>query len=77
MDPDATWTMVLQAYRDAEWPQVLELSDALRSWLDRGGFPPPGLKQTLGVDDAAAKVVTLAFCRYAHERARGEGSDAP
>lgn len=76
MDPDVTWTTLLHAYRDADWPQVLESSDVLQAWLNRGGFPPENLKRMLGVDGAATEVVALAFCRHARDQAREEGSYA-
>ena len=77
MDPDATWSMLLNAYRKADWAQVLESSDALQEWPNRGGFPPESLRQMLGIDDVATKAIVLAFCRHACTQAREEGSHAP
>ncbi len=77
MDPDATWTMLVDTYREEDWPQVVELSDALLSWLDRGGFTPQKLSQSWGIDTPATKVMVVAFCKYANGIGRGEVSDAP
>jgi hypothetical protein len=52
---------------------VLEVSDARQDWLNRGRFPPQNLKQMIGIDDAATKVIALAICRHAQECASEEG----
>jgi hypothetical protein len=40
MDPNATWRDLAQAFADDDWEKVDELTQALRHWLDRGGFAP-------------------------------------
>ena len=77
MDPDATWSKLLEAYRESNWSSVLTWAESLLGWLERDGFPPQQIKQLFGVDDAAAKVIAHAFANYAHKRARKEGSHAP
>ena len=76
MDPNATWTMLVDAYREEDWPQVIELSEALNGWLGRGGFAPTNVSQTMGIDKDATAVVVEAFCTYAIGKAGEEGSHA-
>ena len=40
MDPHATWTELLQALLDDDWPAALDAAETLAGWLRRGGFPP-------------------------------------
>jgi hypothetical protein len=40
MDPQAAWNEMLTAILQKDWIQVLELSEALLSWMKHGGFPP-------------------------------------
>lgn len=40
MDPQATLNDLLDAVADRDWDRVRELSDALLTWMERGGFPP-------------------------------------
>lgn len=40
MDPDATLRSLLKAVVAGDCEQVRELSEALTTWLDNGGFPP-------------------------------------
>lgn len=40
MDPQTTWDMLLRAWSRRAWDDVLDLSQALLDWLDKGGFPP-------------------------------------
>jgi len=44
MDPDAALDELFAAIVGHDWNQVNELSEALLTWLQKGGFPP----QTLG-----------------------------
>lgn len=48
MDPDATWTALLEVYRTRDWLTVWELADALLNWLKHGGFPPQTIGDALG-----------------------------
>ena len=40
MEPCATWTELLQALIDDDWPAALEAAETLAEWLRKGGFPP-------------------------------------
>ncbi|MCA8999490.1 MAG: hypothetical protein KDA80_21020 [Planctomycetaceae bacterium] len=40
MAPDATFRELLDAIADGNIDRTLELTDALSSWLKKGGFPP-------------------------------------
>ncbi|MBX3436988.1 MAG: hypothetical protein KF861_05825 [Planctomycetaceae bacterium] len=40
MDPQATWTELLEALIEDDWPAAAEAAEALAEWLDRGGFAP-------------------------------------
>lgn len=40
MDPQATWTKLLDAYEAQAWPVVREAAESLLVWLAKGGFPP-------------------------------------
>lgn len=40
MDPQATWTMLLDACQAQDWTAVEQTAQSLLGWLARGGFPP-------------------------------------
>lgn len=40
MDPQATWTELLEAFLNDEWPAACDAAEKLAEWLGRGGFPP-------------------------------------
>jgi hypothetical protein len=40
MDPQQTWTEMLEALKRKEWDDAKELADALYEWIRKGGFPP-------------------------------------
>ena len=40
MDPQQTWTDMLDALKRKEWNEAKELADALHAWLRKGGLPP-------------------------------------
>lgn len=40
MDPDATLKSLLEAIVEGDTDTIRELSEALSTWLDNGGFPP-------------------------------------
>ena len=40
MDPNATWSELLQSLTDDDWPAALDAAETLAEWLRRGGFPP-------------------------------------
>ena len=69
MDPQRTWNDLLNAWQNREWELVIELAEALRSWLDKGGFPPePVYPMELGVEFNAA--IARAATDFAARRAR-------
>ena len=40
MDPQQTWTDMLEALKHKEWDDAKELADALYEWIRKHGFPP-------------------------------------
>ncbi len=44
MDPDATFSEMLEEIVHGEWDNAAEHAESLRTWLQRGGFPPGGGK---------------------------------
>lgn len=69
MDPDATLADLLSALQRRDWEVVEELSDALLTWIENGGFPP----LTLGPKELGKKwhhTVTYFTCYAAKERVR-------
>lgn len=40
MDPQETWSEMLDAFEQKQWELAKELADALYEWLEKGGFPP-------------------------------------
>jgi hypothetical protein len=44
MDPDAAFSMLLEAIAEEDWPATREHACSLRTWLHRGGFHPGGGK---------------------------------
>ena len=69
MDPQRTWTDLLTAWQNRDWESVLELAEALRDWLDKGGFPPEvEYPKDLGGDFNAA--IARAASEFAAHRAQ-------
>lgn len=69
MDPQATWTSLLDAWAERNWDDVVELAEALLGWLSKEGFPP----ETVGGKSMGAdwnRALALAMCRFALNRAR-------
>ena len=69
MDPQATWTQLVDAYTSHDWEAVLDRAEALQYWLSRHGFPPetvPGKR--VGCDWNS--VVVQAVCEYACDLAK-------
>jgi hypothetical protein len=63
MDPQATWTQLVDAYTSHDWEAVLDAAEALQYWLSRHGFPPetvPGKR--VGCD--WNMVVVQAVCEF-------------
>jgi len=44
MDPDASFSMLLEEIANGEWDDAAEHAESLQDWLQRGGFPPGGGK---------------------------------
>lgn len=68
MDPQETFEAMLAALRNREWELVEDTSDALRTWMNRGGFPP----ETLGADSLGAEwhgTIAAFVCDLAASRA--------
>ena len=40
MDPQAAWDEMLAAILRRDWERAFEVSEALLSWMKKGGFPP-------------------------------------
>lgn len=83
MDPHQTWNDMLQAYATKQWMDALEMAEALRDWLEAGGFSPqPTVGSTTGsftcqLDEGFSRAVCLAACHHVLERSITEvGDDA-
>lgn len=70
MDPNECWNNMLVAYASKQWQDAFLHATDLRSWLQRGGFPP---KPTVGttntmftcqLDEEFSKVLSLAVCQH-------------
>lgn len=44
MEPDASFSMLLEEIANGEWDDAVEHAESLHNWLRRGGFPPGGGK---------------------------------
>ena len=82
MDPVQSWNNMLTAYATQQWAEALEFAEALRDWLERGGFTPqPTIGTTTGtfacqLDDEFSRAVCLAACHHIFERSIMEVGDA-
>lgn len=68
MDPQAAFHEMLMVLRDQDWECVQEAADTLRTWMNRGGFPP----ETVGADSLGAEwhgTVAAFVCDLAASRA--------
>lgn len=61
MDPQLTWTMLLEAYQANDWSRVEELAEALLAWLAQGGFSPRLDQQ----DERRSRLIVQVFCSQA------------
>lgn len=43
MDPQQTLNDMLDGIVARDWERVMELSDALLTWMENGGFPPEAI----------------------------------
>ena len=58
MDPQATWSALLEEWKLGNWPIVAELAESLLIWLYKDGFPPdtmPGVPMGKDWNRIAAK----------------------
>ena len=53
MDPSQCWNDMLVAYATKQWFDALERAEALRDWLEGGGFAP---QPTVGTNDRSIQL---------------------
>ena len=74
MDPQKTWTDMLDALKQNDHDEAKELAGALLEWLGKGGFPPIGVgDESLGAD--WHRTIAVFICRSVVSRtseSRGE-----
>lgn len=81
MDPSQSWNDMLVAYATKQWADAVEYAEALRDWLEGGGFAPqPTIGTTTGaftcqLDDEFSRAVCLAACHHIFERSIMEMGD--
>lgn len=74
MDPQATWDDLLSALGQHDWVQAHDAANALREWIQRGGFPPTVLGHP-GLETDFERALAIAACDYVLSLAtRHEGS---
>ena len=62
MDPQQTWTDMLDALKQNDHQEAKELAEALLDWLRKGGFPPIVVgDESLGAD--WHRTITAFICR--------------
>lgn len=70
MDPQQTWTDMLEALERKQWQPAKELADSLYEWLKKGGFPPTTIgAKSIGKNwhAAAAQFVCLTIASKAND----------
>ncbi len=72
MDPQTAWTNLLDAYVATDWDAALEAAEALRMWIDRGGFPPTTCTDRT-MNAGWHRAITLAACRFIIREAQING----
>lgn len=76
MDPQQTWTDMLEALERKQWEPAKELADSLYEWLKKGGFPPTTVgDKSLGKrwHAAVAQFICLAVASNANDIAKRAG----
>lgn len=68
MDPHQTLTNLLAAIVDRDWERVCELSEALLTWMESGGFPPEPVGPT-SLGQRWHRAMTTFICHAATSRA--------
>ena len=62
MDPQQTWTDMLDALKQNDYDEAKELAGALLEWLDKGGFPPTVVgDESIGAD--WHRMIAAFICR--------------
>lgn len=64
MDPQVAWEQLLAAYAAGDWDILEERATGLIAWLDRGGFPPPIIRQP-DFDPDWNRALARAGCAHA------------
>ena len=68
MDPQKTWTDMLDALKQIDHDEAQELAGALLEWLGKGGFPPIAVgDKSLGAD--WQRTIAAFICRSVISRA--------
>lgn len=75
MDPQTAWDDLLAAFAAGDWHSVEELADGLKTWLERGGFPPQAVTGD-DMGDEWDRAMAMAGCRFALARAAEVVTDA-
>ena len=75
MDPQQTWTDLLDALKQNDHDESRELAEALLEWLRRGGFPPIVVgDESLGAD--WHRSIAAFICRCVVNRMNENGAAA-
>lgn len=67
MDPQATWTELLQAIIDRDRDSATELAESLIDWMEKGGFSPiaiPELGQASSGPKSAPQMLNRLVVYY-------------
>ncbi len=68
MDPQATWTRLLDAWKDHDWEALQAAAKDLKHWMARGGFPPDVFPQR-NMGPMWNRAVVRAACEFALQMA--------
>ena len=68
MDPQATWTRLLEAWKDHDWEELQEAARDLKRWMARGGFPPDVFPQQ-SMGSLWNRAVVRSACEFALQMA--------
>lgn len=74
MDPKATLDALLNAFHENDRETALEMLDALRSWIARGGFCPPDPRAPIREHVAALRAALAAVVDSADQWTRAQGA---
>jgi len=68
MDPNTAWDNMIAAYATNQWADALEHAEALKDWLDGGGFPPHSTigscsgAFTMQPDEHLSRAIAISVC---------------